>query len=166
MRYLLLISILFLFSCDREISEYDKLHKSNPIGSYGEKINSDDFIIIKELISNGDDNLNKEVLVSGLIQDVCPMRGCWIKIKDYQTDFTIRVKVIDGDIVFPLSSIGKNVNVKGIFTKLEFSEKQAKMWKMHLAEEKGIQLLEDEVIILPEDLIEYRINGVGARIFE
>ena len=45
----------------------------------------------------------------GKILEVCPMRGCWINIgipKNPQN--YIRVKVTDGEIVFPLSSKGKN----------------------------------------------------------
>ena len=55
--------------------------------------------------------------------------------------------------------------MQGIFTKLEFTEEQAKMWKIHLAEEQGIKLLEHDVVINPSDLIEYRIIGQAANIY-
>ena len=42
---------------------------------------------------------------------------------------TLRVKVVDGEIVFPLSSRGKNALVQGIFDKIEFSYEQAKIGK-------------------------------------
>ena len=93
------------------------------------------------------------------------MRGCWINIKDKGSDINIRVKVTDGDIVFPLSSEGRQVDVQGIFSKLEFSEEQAINWKVHLAEEKGIQLAPEDVKIHPSDLYEYRIIGKAAKIY-
>ena len=93
------------------------------------------------------------------------MRGCWINVKDNDSESVIRVKVTDGEIIFPLSSKGKQVNVQGIFTKLEFTEEQAKMWKIHLAEEQGIKLTENDVVINPTDLIEYRIIGKAANIY-
>ena len=44
-------------------------------------------------------------------------------------------------------------------------QEQAINWKVHLAEEKGIVLSKDEVVLVPSDLIEYRIKGIGAQIF-
>jgi hypothetical protein len=93
------------------------------------------------------------------------MRGCWINIKEANSDLHIRVKVTDGEIVFPLTSKGKYADVQGKFSKLEFSEDQARQWKIHLAEEKGISLDPKEVVVNPSDLIEYRIIGKGANIY-
>jgi len=162
----MLILIIFIFSsCEKELSEYDLLHKNNPIGNYGSVIDLKAFKQIKTLIDNADEHLNNKVLISGTILEVCPMRGCWIRVKDNDSESNIRVKVTDGEIVFPLSSKGKQVNVQGTFIKLEFSEEQAKMWKIHLAEEQGIKLSEEDVIISPSDLIEYRIIGHAANIY-
>ena len=163
---LMLILTIFVFSaCEKELSEYDLLHKNDAIGNYGSVIDLKEFKQIKMLIDNADEYLNTDVLISGTILEVCPMRGCWVNVKDNDSESNIRVKVTDGEIVFPLSSKGKQVNVQGTFTKLEFSEEQAKMWKIHLAEEQGIQLSEEDVIINPSDLIEYRIIGEAANIY-
>ena len=163
---LMLILTIFVFSaCEKELSEYDLLHKNDPIGNYGSVIDSKEFKQIKMLIDNADEYLNTDVLISGTILEVCPMRGCWVNVKDNDSESNIRVKVTDGEIVFPLSSKGKQVNVQGTFTKLEFSEEQAKMWKIHLAEEQGIKLSKEDVVINPSDLIEYRIIGQAANIY-
>mgnify|MGYP002881073233 FL=1 len=163
---LMLILTIFVFSaCEKELSEYDLLHKNDPIGNYGSVIDLKEFKQIKMLIDNADEYLNTDVLISGTILEVCPMRGCWVNVKDNDSESNIRVKVTDGEIVFPLSSKGKQVNVQGTFTKLEFSEEQAKMWKIHLAEEQGIKLSKEDVVINPSDLIEYRIIGQAANIY-
>ena len=109
--------------------------------------------------------LGKDVLISGEIIEVCPMRGCWIRVKDNNSDLIIRVKVTDGLIVFPLSSKGKFIDVQGEFSKLDFTEEQAMKWKIHLAEEKGIALSPEDVVINPSDLLEYRVIGKGAQIY-
>ena len=109
--------------------------------------------------------LDKEVLVSGKIIDVCPMRGCWIDIKENNSDQIIKIKVKDGNVVFPISAINCNVKVQGIVTKIVYSEEQAINWKIHLAEEKGIKLDKESIKIDESDLIEYRINSIGAEIF-
>ena len=93
------------------------------------------------------------------------MKGCWIEIKDFDSEKTLRVKVQDDVIIFPQNSKSKRAIVHGIFSKLEFSEEQAINWKVHLAEEKGIVLSKDEVVLVPSDLVEYRIKGIGAQIF-
>ena len=163
---IVLILIIFIFSaCEKELSEYDLLHKNDAIGNYGSVIDLKEFKQIKMLIDNADEYLNADVLISGTILEVCPMRGCWVNVKDNDSESRIRVKVTDGEIVFPLSSKGKQVNVQGTFTKLKFSEEQAKMWKIHLAEEQGIKLSKEDVVINPSDLIEYRIIGQAANIY-
>ena len=120
---------------------------------------------ISSLLKMPNQYLGKDVLVSGKITEVCPMRGCWIDVKDVNTDSHIRIKVTDGQIVFPLSAKGKYVDVQGKFTKLNFTEEQAINWKIHLAEEQGVKLNYDDVKITPDDLVEYRINGTGANIY-
>ena len=90
------------------------------------------------------------------------MRGCWLKLVDENENSSIRVKVTDGEIVFPLSAKGKNVIAEGVLAKLEFTEQQAKNWKVHLAKEKGINLTPEEVILSDVDYYEYRLNCTGA----
>ena len=117
--YKIILLIIFLFvGCVKELSEYDLLHKSNPIGKYGGKINLTEFKEIDELIYNSELYLDKNVLISGEILEVCPMRGCWISVKSKESELDIRVKVTDGEIVFPLSSKGKQVDVQGKLSKL------------------------------------------------
>ena len=37
----------------------------------------------------------------------CQRKGCWMDVKDPQTGDVLKVKVNDGDIVFPKSSTGR-----------------------------------------------------------
>ena len=166
--FILLVGSLFMgcvFVNSKKISETDLLHKANPDGHYGNKITLEMKHPIDKLLGSPPTYLGEEVLVSGEITEVCPMRGCWIDIKDSDTGSNIRIKVTDGKIVFPLSAKGKYVDIQGKFTKLEFTEVQAKNWKIHLAEEQGITLDHEDIKIIPEDLVEYRINGTGAHIY-
>ena len=156
---------LFLSGCAKQVSEKDLLNKKDPIGSYGQTVSKTNQLSINELISSADKYLGKNVVVNAQIDDVCPMRGCWINIKEANSDLHIRVKVTDGEIVFPLTSKGKYADVQGKFSKLEFTEEQARQWKIHLAEEKGIHLDSKDIIINPSDLVEYRIIGEGANIY-
>ena len=132
---------------------------------YGKKIDLEQFSDFSGFMSEPNEYLNENILIKGEIIDVCPMRGCWIKVKDNSSSNSIRVKVTDGLIVFPISSKGHQVDVEGEFIALNFTENQARSWKVHLAEEKGITLNPEDVQIEKSDLIEYRIVGKGAEIY-
>ena len=167
MRYnnILLIIIFIQLGCFKKQSEKDLLNKVNPIGYYGNHPSKGIIYDVDELLLSASESLGKKLLVNGIITEVCPMRGCWLQVKDYNSDSSIRIKVTDGEIVFPLSAKGKNVIAEGIFTKLELSEKQAKNWKHHLALEKGIELDTSSIILSASDFYEYRLNSNSAKIF-
>ena len=163
-----LVLLVFSFSmigCFKQLSEIDLLHKSNPIGFYGDKIINTQKIEILSLINSPNKYIGKNVLISGKIIEVCPMRGCWINIQDTSSNEIIRLKVKDGSIVFPLSSKNHHVKASGIFQKLEFTQQQAKNWKIHLLEEQGEYVHPDSIQIFPKDLIEYRVFVNNAVIF-
>ncbi len=86
-------------------------------------------------------------------------------MQDDTSQETIRIKVTDGEIVFPLSAVGKKIIAEGEFTKLELSEKQAKNWKHHLAIEQGIDLDTSDIGLSNKDYYEYRLNSNAAKIF-
>ena len=130
----------------------------------GIEISNTDVSSITELLNNPSGYLGNNVTINGTIVDVCPMMGCWIEVKDFTSEEVIRVKVKDGDIIFPKESKNKEVLVEGVFSKLDFTEDQAIQWKIHLAEEKGIQLSSEDITLDASDLIEYRVQGLGAQI--
>ena len=145
-----------LFSCNQNYNQ--------SISLYGDDFNYDSIQSISSLIDNPNQFLDKQIVTEGKIVDVCPMKGCWIEIKDSDSGQIIRVKVQDDVIIFPEDSKEKKVIVNGFFTKIEFTEDQAIKWKIHLAEEKGLKLEESDVTLDSSDLIEYRIKGLGAKI--
>ena len=132
--------------------------------NFGIEISDNVISPMTELFNNADSYLDKNVIIQGKIVDVCPMKGCWIEVKDFDSEKSIRVKVKDGEIVFPENSKNKEVLVEGIFSKLDFTEEQAIQWKIHLAEEKGIELTSEDIELDASDLVEYRIKGLGAQI--
>ena len=155
-RKILIFLSFILFSCNQ--------NNNQSISLYGDDFNYDSIQSIPSLINNANQFLDKQIVTKGKIVDVCPMKGCWIEIKDSDSDQIIRVKVQDDVIIFPQDSKEKKVIVNGVFTKIEFTEDQAIKWKIHLAEEKGLKLEESDVTLDSSDLIEYRIKGLGAKI--
>ena len=154
--------IIAILGCSKSDTESQLLHKKNPIGLYGDPVSDSKVFQVDSLLLYSQNNIGKKVVLEGKINDVCPMRGCWIDVSDQEKKTNIRVKVVDGEIVFPLSAKGKNVIAEGILSKLEFTEKQAVNWKVHLAQEKGIKLDPKDVALSADDYYEYRINCSGA----
>ena len=162
---LLLTLLCICISCSSDKSESDLLNKKNPIGIYGNFFLTEKIQNIVDLISNKDVFINKEVKVRGLVNEVCPMRGCWLELVDENGIDKLRIKVTDGDIVFPLSAKGRNIEAEGQFSILTLNKQQAKNWKKHLAAEKGIEIDTSEITLSQDDYFEYRLNTTGAKIF-
>jgi hypothetical protein len=71
----------------------------------------------------------------------------------------IRIKVNDGDIVFPKDSVGKLAIAEGKLTKLELSREQAAAKARHEAEEQGRKFNPSSV---KSGVVIYQIEGAGA----
>jgi len=70
-----------------------------------------------EVLANLDAHDGKVVRIAGTVAAVCPMRGCWMDIAGAGGE-TIRIKVKDGEVVFPQSAKGKKVVAEGILVKI------------------------------------------------
>ena len=75
--FILIIGSFFMgcaFEDSKKISESDLLHKANPDGNYGNEITFEVNRPIGKLLDSPQTYLGNEVLVSGEITEVCPMR--------------------------------------------------------------------------------------------
>jgi len=128
-------------------------------GTYGAGLTEAATVAIVDLLAAPEKFVGKTVRVEGRVDAVCPMRGCWLDIADRESDRTVRFKVKDGEIEFPITAKGHNVVAEGVFTKVELTEDQAREYAIHLAEEQGRKFdpEQDEV-----STVLYRIDGTGA----
>ena len=91
---------------------------------YGKKISIKEKTKISDLIKNPEKYDGKKILVEGKIVNVCENRGCWIEIAG-EFDFeSIKFKVEDGVIVFPISAKGKNVLAEGTFSVKKYTKEE------------------------------------------
>jgi hypothetical protein len=72
---------------------------------------------IKALVNHPEEFVGKTVRIDGVATAVCEHMGCWLAIStsDAKDAETIRVKVDDGVIVFPVTAKGKQVSAEGVF---------------------------------------------------
>jgi hypothetical protein len=117
---------------------------------------------VSKLLASPDSFLGKTVQVKGKATEVCEMMGCWINIAGERNQ-SVRVKVNDGDIVFPRAAIGKTVVAEGTFTKLELTREQAVARARHEAEEQGRKFNSAAV---KAGVTIYQIQGSGAVVLE
>jgi hypothetical protein len=114
---------------------------------------------IAELTAKPEPLLGKTVQTKGKITEVCQMMGCWMALVDPSSQAMIRVKVKDGDIVFPKESVGKMAVAEGTLVRFQLTKEQAIERAKHEAEEQGRKF--DASKITSGTTI-YQIQGTGA----
>jgi hypothetical protein len=128
---------------------------------YGKDITLKEKTSISDILNNPEDYLDKTVLVEGEVLDVCSMMGCWIELASNVEGEKIKVKVKDGDIVFPEEAKGKSALVEGKVYKIELTVEEAVGYYQHQAEEIGEEF---EASTVTEAVTIYHIKGLGAEI--
>ncbi len=72
---------------------------------------------IAAVIAQPADYVGKTIRIDGVATAVCSAMGCWMAVAPEAdpSGQTVRLKVEDGAIVFPVSAKGKNVSAEGVF---------------------------------------------------
>jgi len=83
---------------------------------------------IKALIEKPGDYVGKTIRVDGVATAVCQSMGCWLAVGDTDDKDapTVRLKVEDGVIVFPVSAKGKKVSAEGVFEQIGATDEHGK----------------------------------------
>ncbi|MSP93405.1 MAG: DUF4920 domain-containing protein [Myxococcales bacterium] len=116
---------------------------------------------MSQILANPDAWVGKAVRVEGQVTDVCQMRGCWFEMASDQPYKTIKFKVTDGVMVFPMTARGKYAVAEGTVRKFELSLEQTKKVLAHEAEEKG-EVFDAATVTAPMTVV--RLDGLGAAI--
>jgi predicted transcriptional regulator len=101
--------------------------------------------------------VGKIVQVKGKITEVCEMMGCWMSLAD--AGQSLRIKVDDGDIVFPKTAVGRQAIAEGKFVKFELTREQAIARGRPEAQEQGRPFHPESV---KTGITVYQIQGQGA----
>ncbi|MFO7445335.1 MAG: DUF4920 domain-containing protein [Ignavibacteriaceae bacterium] len=149
--YKIFALILFLFTCSYS---QEKLGKEITLEQYTE---------ISSILEVPDSFAGKKVLIQGEILEVCKMAGCWMEISSGKENEKIKVKVKDGEIVFPVESIGKTAVVEGEVYKMEMDKERAIAYYEHIAEENDKEF-DPSTVTGPVTL--YQVKGEGVVILD
>ena len=128
---------------------------------YGRDLTLKEKTEISKILSAPEEFVGKTVLVEGEVLDVCQMAGCWMELKSDAKDQKIKIKVKDGDIVFPVEAKGKNAVVEGTVYKIELTKEEAVEYYEHVAAEQGTEF---DPATVTGPVTFYQIKGLGAEI--
>lgn len=127
--------------------------------TYGEPLTLTATTPASAILSDPEAWVGERVLVEGMVVDVCEKRGCWMEVAAGGDFETIRVKVDDGVIVFPLTARGKTALVEGTVEKVELTYEEALEAARHEAEEHGEEF---DPTSVTGPVTTYQIRGIGA----
>ena len=118
---------------------------------------------VEAVMANPAPLVGKIVQVKGKITEVCQMMGCWMALAEPGKQVSLRVKVADGEIVFPKESVGMTAIAEGKLTRLELSKEQVIERARHEAEEQR-RKFDPSSVKAPATI--YQLQGTGAVIFQ
>jgi hypothetical protein len=83
----------------------------------GAGVSLKDSTAVKALVEQPAAYVGKTLRVDGVATAVCSAMGCWIAVaaEGDQKGATVRIKVDDGVIVFPMTAKGRKVSAEGVF---------------------------------------------------
>lgn len=130
------------------------------VEKFGREISLNEKTKISDILADPESFVGKTVLVEGEVLDVCQHAGCWMELKS-DSEGKIKIKVKDGDIVFPVSAIGNKAVAEGTVYKIELTQEEALKYFEHIAEENGKEF-DPSTVTGPVTI--YQIKGIGAEI--
>ncbi len=122
---------------------------------YGEKVTADGAIDISQIPAKLANKESVDTKITAKVLDVCPKKGCWIKlaVNDSTTAF---VKMKDYGFFVPLSAIGKTIVLDG-----EAKMKTTSVAELqHYAEDAKKSKEEIAAITKPEKEIRFTAKGI------
>jgi hypothetical protein len=115
---------------------------------------------IASLAATPEQFVDKVVQAKGKVTEVCQKMGCWMMLVD-ENGKAVRIKVKDGEMVFPKDSVGKTAVAEGKFVGIQLTKEQTIAQRKHEAEENGKKF--DPASVTAATVI-YQISGRGALI--
>lgn len=131
--------------------------------NYGEPVNVDEAIEISQLLANPSHYASEPATIKGTVIKVCAKRGCWVELaadKKYQS---LIIKVADGEMVFPMTAIGKTAFANGYLKAIKLTLEQTKQYLKRQAEAKQ-QVFDVATVTEAETL--YRFTPIGVTIVD
>lgn len=93
---------------------------------YGDGVKRAAATPIEKVLADPAKWVGQDVRIDGVVTDVCSKAGCWLEISDEKTGKSLRFKVEDGEIVFPMTAKGRKASAEGTVEELVMSPAERK----------------------------------------
>ncbi len=130
---------------------------------FGKGVSLEKAVKVSDLLENPDKYVGETIRVEGIAVGVCSHRGCWVELASDKEGDTVRVKVKDGEIVFPPELLGSVLAAEGVWTANKLDLDTTKMVCEHRAKESGEDFDAEKVT---ECMTLYQITGTGAIVLD
>lgn len=127
--------------------------------TYGKGVAAADTVKVSDLMANPDAWVGKTIRLQGKAVGVCEHRGCWINLASDVEGQVVRVKVKDGEIVFPPEILGDMVVAEGVWTANQLDMETTKKVCEAEAKKKGEKFDANSVTSC---MTLYQLSGTGA----
>ncbi len=127
--------------------------------SYGEKVSPDGAVAIKDAAAKLGETGAVQTKVKAKVLEVCPKKGCWIKLA-VNDSTTALVKMKDYGFFVPTAAVGKTIVIDG-----ELKSKTVSVAELrHYAEDAKKSAEEIAAITKPQQ--ELRVTATGITVVE
>ncbi len=127
--------------------------------TYGKGVAGADTVKVSDLLASPDAWVGKTIRVQGRAVGVCEHRGCWVNLASDVEGQTVRVKVKDGEIVFPPEMLGDMVIAEGVWTANQLDLETTKKVCENEAKKKGEAF---DAASVTSCMTLYQLSGTGA----
>ncbi|SFC97720.1 DUF4920 domain-containing protein [Pseudoalteromonas denitrificans] len=79
---------------------------------------------ISKILATPENYYKQPATISGTVVKVCKKRGCWMQLATDKAYETLTIKVPDGEMVFPMTAMGKTAYATGTLKAIEMSLEQ------------------------------------------
>jgi hypothetical protein len=128
---------------------------------YGKPLTLNEKTAISAILKDPKRYDGKRVQVEGVIVEVCEKRGCWIRIASDREFESIRFKVDDGIITFPMEAKGRMVTAEGVVSVKTLTREQAIEQARETAKERGAKF---DPTTIKGPVTDIELTGDGARV--
>jgi hypothetical protein len=105
--------------------------------TFGGVVDKTKLVEVADILAKPQSYLQQQVTVKGTVEAVCQKKGCWMQLSAGKNQPTFRIKVKDGDMVFPVSAKGKTAYASGKLDPIEMDLESSREYLAHKAEEQG-----------------------------
>ena len=119
---------------------------------------------ISTILTSPEKYITEDVTVKGAIVSVCEKSGCWMKLASDKKFQTLRIKVRDGDMVFPIAAKGKTAFATGKLVANKMNKEKAIAYLDHMAKEANEDF--DPGSVNDEGMTIYQLTPTGVTITE